>query len=276
MLGEVMKSLVRWGITLGLLGNTMLATIFSGNAPVLALPDEQIAKTMARVPVFVIATPQGNLLTHSAPNGQKTASVTEVFMSPQDAQSFIQQVQNKKDQDPKIMAMAKTLQVTPVPLGVIYQQARKNAKQPNSPVFVLNPEKGEIDGALALLRQSGQQIQQFNGVPVFLVRSAPNQGYVSIKMSSNNKQDYMPLFFSKEEAQGLLNQVKPKFPKADIQVVDVEGVIKKLQEKNDPALSNIVFFPSPDAKQYIQTLIKNNPPNSSATPGVNQAPAQKK
>ncbi len=263
-----MKSLVRWGITLGLVGNTMLATIFSGNAPVLALPDEQIAKTMERVPVFVIATPQGTLLTHSAPNGQKNTSVTEVFMSPQDAQSFIQQVQSKKDQDPKVMALAKTLQVTPVPLGVIYQQVRKNAKQPNSPVFVLNPEKVEIDGALALLRQSGQQIQQFNGVPVFLVRSAPNQGYVSIK-SPNNKQDFTPLFFSKEEAQGMLNQVKQKFPKADIQVVDVAGVIKKLQEKNDPALSNFVFLPSPDAQQYIQT---HNP--SSA--GVNQAPAQKK
>ncbi|MEO1560951.1 MAG: hypothetical protein AAFS12_15440, partial [Cyanobacteria bacterium J06632_19] len=76
------------------------------------------------------------------------------------------------------------------------------------------------------------------------------------------------LFFSMQDANNLLNQVKKQFPKADIQVVDVDGILNTLQEKNDPWLDKVVFFPNPEARQYIQKLPRQNSPSS--------APAKKR
>ncbi len=76
---------------------------------------------------------------------------------------------------------------------------------------------------------------------------------------------------SKQDAQGLLNQVKSKNPKADIQVIDVDGVIKTLQEKNEPWLNQVVLVPSPESREYIKTLPRNNAPNTPAAPNRNNS-----
>jgi hypothetical protein len=128
-------------------------------------------------------------------------------------------------------------------------------------VFAFKPVDQEIQGALELLRQSGQQVNQFKSVPVFAVRFAPDMGYVPIQVTAD-KQQLIPLFFSKQDAQGLLGQVKPKYPKADIQVIDVDGVIKTLQDKNDSWLTQVLLVPSPESREYIKTLPRNNTPSS--------------
>jgi hypothetical protein len=46
MRGEIMKSLVRWGTTLSLVGTTFLGTVLGGNISALALPEAQIVKTL--------------------------------------------------------------------------------------------------------------------------------------------------------------------------------------------------------------------------------------
>ena len=138
-------------------------------------------------------------------------------------------------------------------------------------MFAFKPVDQEIQGALELLRQSGQQVNQFKSVPVFAVRFAPDKGYVPIKLTADNQQ-LIPLFLSKQDAQSLLNQVKPKNPKADIQVIDVDGVIKTLKDKNDPWLNQVVLVPSPESREYIKTLPRNNAP---ATPNrSNSQPAK--
>lgn len=264
MVGEVMKSLVRWGKTLGLVGTTLLVMAFSGNSPVLALSDQQIKEKLDSVPVFLITNPQGLPLSRplQAQNGKKGGSVTNVYMSQQEAQAFINELRTVKDKDPKLNEIVKSLQVTAVPLGVIYQQLQKTKNQPNHLVFAFKPVDQDVKGALELLRASGQQVQQLNSPPVFAVRFAPDKGYVPIKASQN--QEVIPLFLSEEDAKGLLNQVKPKFPKADIQVIDVEGVITALQKKNDPWLNQVVLFPDRAAREYIQKLPRNNTSTQSA------------
>jgi hypothetical protein len=282
MLGAVMKSLVRWGTTLGLVGSTLLATFLSGNVPVLALPEQQIKEKLDSVPVFLITNPQGLPLSRPLEGqnaqAQKGGSVTGVYMSQQEAQAFINQLRNVKDKDPKTAEMLKSLQVTAVPLGVIYQQLQQSKNQPNRLLFAFKPVDKEIQGAMDLLKQSGQDVKQFRSVPTFLVRFAPDKGYVPIQLGADKK-EYVPVFMSKQDADSLLKQVKPKFPKADIQVVDVDGIIKTLQEKNDKWLEQVIFFPSPEARQYIQTLPKTNAPtpNQAAPAQPNQAaPAQPK
>jgi hypothetical protein len=259
-----MKSLVRWGTKLGLVGSALLVMAFHGNAPVLALSDQQIKEKLDSVPVFLITNPQGLPLSRplQGQNGKKGGSVTGVYMSQQEAQAFIDQLRAAKDKDPKLSEIVKSLQVTAVPLGVIYQQLQKTKNQPDRLVFAFKPVDQEVKGAMELLRASGQPVDQLKSPPVFAVRFAPDKGYVPIKVGSQ-KQEIIPLFLSEEDAKGLLSQVKPKFPKADIQVIDVDGVITTLQKKNDPWLNQVILFPDKAAREYIQKLPRNNASTSS-------------
>jgi Tic22-like family len=270
-----MKALVRWGATLGLVGSTLLGTVFVGNVPALALSEQQIKQKLDGVPVYLITNDKGLPLSRPLPdaqNGQKPGgSVTGVYLSRQDAQAFINELRNAKGKDPKMEEMVKTLQITAVPLGVVYQQLQQSKNQPNRLVFAFKPVDQEIKGAMDLLRQSGQKVEQFKSVPVFAVRFAPDKGYVPIKLTSD-KEQLIPLFLSKQDAQGLLNQVKPKFPKADIQVIDVDGVIKTLQDKNDAWLNQVVIVPSPESREYIKTLPRENSPSNPVAPNGKKSP----
>ncbi|AFY31386.1 Tic22 family protein [Calothrix sp. PCC 7507] len=277
-----MKSLVRWGATLGLVGSTLLGAVFAGSFPVLALSEQQIKDKLDSVPVYLITNEKGLPLSRALPEAQsgpkKGGSVTGVYLSRQEAQTFINELRSAKGKDPKLEEIAKNLQVTAVPLGVIYQQLQQTKNQDNRLLFAFKPVDQEIKGALELLQQSGQKVDQFKSVPVFAVRFAPDQGYVPIQMTAD-KQQLIPLFLSKQDAQGLLGQVKPKYPKADIQVIDVDGVIKTLQDKNDSWLNQVVLVPSAESRQYIQTLPRDN--NAPKTPAVapnrnNSQPAKPK
>lgn len=253
-----MKSLVRWGVTLGLVGTTLLGSVAAINVPALALSEKQIKEKLDSVPVYLITNEQGLPLSRNLPaqNGKKGNSVTGVYMSRQEALAFIQGLRNAKNKNPKLEAMAKKLQVTAVPLGVIYQQLQQSKNKPNRLLFAFKPVDREIKGALTLLRANGQKIDRFKSVPVFAVRFAPDKGYVPIQ-AGPKKEQMIPLFLSKKDAQDLLNKVKPQFSTADIQVIDVDGVIKTLKDKNDPWLTKVVLVPSPESRAYIRTLPKD-------------------
>jgi hypothetical protein len=265
-----MKALVRWGATLGLVGSTLLGTLSLGSLPAIALSEQQIKEKLDSVPIYLVTNEKGLPLSRPLPNaqnGQKAGgSITGAYMSRQEAQAFINELRNAKNKDPKMQEIVKSLQVTAVPLGVIYQQLQQTKKDPNRLLFAFKPVDQEIKGAMDLLRQSGQQVNQFKSVPMFAVRFAPDQGYVPIKVGTGNEQ-VVPLFLSKQDAQGLLGQVKPKHPKADIQVLDIDGVLQTLQDKNDTWLNQVVLVPSPESREYIRTLPKQ--PNTSAAPNRN-------
>ena len=62
-----MKSLVRWGTTLSIVGSTLLATVTSGIAPVIALSDQEIKLKLDNIPVWLITNPQGLPLSRPLP-----------------------------------------------------------------------------------------------------------------------------------------------------------------------------------------------------------------
>ncbi|TAE55316.1 MAG: hypothetical protein EAZ76_08855 [Nostocales cyanobacterium] len=256
-----MKSFfVRWGLTLGLVGGTLFSSVTALNFPALALTDQQVREKLDSVPVFMITNDQGLPLSRNLPgkNGQQQVSVTGVYMSRQEAEKFIQELRKAKNKNPKLEEMAKKLQVTAVPLGVIYQQLQQTKNQSNRLLFAFKPVDQEIQGALTLLKASGQKVDQEkfkSSVPVFAVRFSPDKGYVPIQMGQK-KEQMIPLFLSKKDAQDLLGKVKPKFPKADIQVIDVNGVIQTLKDKNDPWLNQVILVPSAESREYIRTLPK--------------------
>ena len=271
-----MKSLVRWGATLGLVSSTVLTTVTAGSFPALAISEQKITQKLNEVPVFLVTNKEGVPLSRpleKPKNGQAAGgAVARVYMSQQEAQTFVQQLRQSKPKDPKKAKMFESLQVTPVPLGLIYKQLQDSKNKPNRLLFAFKPVEQEVQGAMKLLRESGQKPEQTPNLPLFLVRFAADKGYVSIKPKTGN-QEFIPLFLSKKDAQGLLQQVKPKHPKADIHVIDVENVIQTLQEKNDKWLEQVVFFPGPEARQFIQKLPQNKTPNNPSAAPANQAPA---
>ncbi|MEC4818295.1 MAG: Tic22 family protein [Scytonema sp. PMC 1069.18] len=269
-----MKSLVRWSTAITLVGSTLLTTVVGGIAPVLALTEQQIKEKLDPVPVFLITNDKGIPLTRTVPTNaqagqnaqQKNVTVTDVFMSGKEAQSFISELRKAQSNNPKMAEMLKSLQVTPVPLGLIYQRLQENAKKKEPLVFAFQPGQQEIQGAMTLLRQSGKEVKQFPSVPVFIVRS-PEKGYISVKRKTDNK-EVIPLFLSQKDAERLLQQVKQQVPKADIQVVDIDGVIKTLKEKNDSWLTQVAIVPSSESMDYVVSNSRgsNNAPKAPAAP----------
>ena len=257
-----MKSLVYRGTTLGLAGTALIAPALIATAPVLALSEVEVVKKLNDTPCFLITNSKGLPLTRRLPgkDGKPGSAYTQVFMDGQEAQSFMNQLRQQKNQDPKMAAMIKELRITAVGLGDIYKKFRESAKDPNSLKFAFQPGQEEIKGAIALLKQQGRKVDKFVSVPLFMI-SAEGKGYVSIKRKSDQK-EIIPLYFSKKDAQGLLQQVKKKYPKAKLEVGDIDGVLNVLRKKNDAWLSQVFLVPPSDSLQFINQMQKN----SNATP----------
>lgn len=257
-----MKSLVRWSATLGLVGSTLLGSVFLPNLPAQALTEEQIVQKLRTVPVFVITTPEGDPLTRSVTEGQNKVYISDVYLSGQEAQKVINDLRNLNTTDPeqaRLVQLARTLQVRPFPLALIYQELRENADQPNRLRFAFQPVQQDWNAALDLLRRSGQQADQLDAVPLFLVRFGPDQGYVAVQRSGNNQDAIIPVFFSQQEAQNLLSQVKREHQQADIQVVDINRVIGTLRDGNDQQLDKVELIPSREALEFVRSLQPASP-----------------
>lgn len=190
--------------------------------------------------------------------GQNRIAVTDVYMDGQDAQQVITELQNLNASNPEqaqLAELAQTLQVRALPLALIYQDIKENANQQNEPRFAFTPDQQDWNAAIELLRQSGQQAEQIQSIPLFLVRFGPDQGYVAVQRGSGeNQKPIIPVFFDYEAAQNVLNQVKQQNPQANIQVVDIGQIINTLINGDNEQLELIELIPSREAIEYMQTL----------------------
>lgn len=280
-----MKSFVRWSATASLVGSVLAGSLFSGVAPVRALTEDQIVEKLTPIPVFTIVVVEGKdvrplPLMYEAttkPNGQNNAKPEKkmvpglrFFMAKQDAQSFLDELKKKNNDLPK------TAQVVSIPLAEAYRQAQQVKQKKDPAVIELAPIKQQVDAATAMLKQGGQNVNQFPGVPLFAVRFGPDKGYVPV-VNQAEKKEFIPIFFTKEDAQNLLNQVKPKAAAADIQVLTMDSVIENLR-KNDPWLSQVFLIPTPEGRALLQAALQNRPKqggNSQAAPASQPAAPKK-
>jgi len=243
-------------VALGLVGSALLGNLLWLDIPAFALSQQQVKEKLDPIPVYLITNEQGLPLSRAVSdekNGKKGASVTGVYMSRQEAETFIKELKDLKTKDTKLAALVRNLQVSTVSLGYLYQQLEKTKSDPNHLLFDFKPVQKEVDLALQLLQQNGEKVDQFKSIPIFAVRFGKDKAYVPIQVLPDKKQ-YIPLFFSEGDAKTLLDQVKPKFDKAYIQVVDVDGVIKAFQDFNDDWLKNVVLVPSPESRAYLKWL----------------------
>lgn len=257
-----MKSIVRWGATWGLIGSTLLGTFFGGNLKALALTQEEIVQKLTPIPVYILGNPQsGEILVGRAnnPQGQNAGnnqnnvvSVAQIFINQGDAQAFLNKLKQERPE------LGRTMQVIPRSLGELYKRAQENKNPSERLVFDIVPTKQQVDSALTLLRQGGQPENQFSGVPLFIPRGGPEKGYITMQLPEMGNQQIIPVFFNKEDAQNMLNQFKQQNPQqaasADIQVVNLEGVLEALSSKNDPLFNQLMFVPPPEGREFLRSL----------------------
>lgn len=248
-----MKSLVRLGAILGIAGTTLLGSLPIANMSALAIPQPQILEKLRPVPVFTITDAAGAPLVASVPKqgqGQTgNASVAGIFISQKDAQAFVEQLKTKNPQ------LAAGVRVMPVSLGEIYQITESNKDKPNEVQFAYVPAPSQVQSAKTVLQQTGQQVNEFNGVPLFLARGGPENGYLTIQ---RGQQEVIPLFFNKEELLTMVERFKQQQPNVTtaikIEVVNLESVLEALRTENDPFLTQLILVPSRESLEFVRSL----------------------
>jgi Tic22-like family len=247
LFGAVMKSFFRWSTTLGLVGSVLIGSFFAGSLRVLALTAEQVAERLRPVPVFTLTDREGSPLVATA-EGQEGTPVAGVFISQQDAQTFLN---NLRESSPDV---ARDVQITPVSLAEVYQLAI--ADDSNQLEFAFIPIQQEVQTAVEVLRQGGENVQEFEGVPLFIARSGGEEsGYLTIQQG---EQQVIPIFFKRDDLQAMIDRVRQQQPElatnTSIQVVNLEGLIDTLQSSENQELNRILLVPPRESIEFIQSL----------------------
>ncbi len=237
-----MKSIARWGTTIGLLGT--VASIGFGQLKALALPAQQIIQKLNPVPVFTITDEQGTPLVASN-NQNEDSQFAGVFISQQDANNFVARL---KTQNPDL---GNKVRVVPVPLGKVYELEKKNQDEGTNINFTYVPNEQAVTSAKTILDQNGQKYQ--GGVPLFVAKGGGDQGYLTIEKES---QQVIPFFFEKRQLENMVSKFKQQQPDlantVNIEVVLLEVVIDTLQNSNDQTLNKIVLVPSTESIKFLQ------------------------
>lgn len=266
-----MKSLVRLGAILGIAGSALLGSLATDNMSALAIPEPQILDKLRPVPVFTITDASGAPLIASVPKqgqGQTgNASVAGIFISQKDAQAFVEQLKTRNPQ------LAASVRVMPVSLGEIYQITQANKGKPDEVQFAYVPTPQQVQSAKTVLQQGGQQVNEFNGVPLFLARGGPENGYLTIQ---RGQQEVIPLFFNKEELQAVVERFKQQQPNVTasikIEVVNLESVLEALRTENDPFLTQLILIPPRESLEFVRSLQPAGAGNQNQRPAT-QSPA---
>jgi|GEM_PF-939238 len=256
MIKKILHSITK----LSLISGLTIITSLSSSIKTLALPTEQIVKTL-HIPVFAVLDEQGQPLVGQVEDKDKDKKqfATYIFISQKDANEFFAQL---KKTNPDLV---KKRQVTFLPLDTVYQAQISQAK-PNEVLFLYRPEQKEVEEAKKISSQTGQEYK--GGVPLFVVRGVnKDQGYLTIKQKD---QEVIPLFFELHQLELLLEQVKKNKPELaanlKIEVIPLEGFIASMKNSNDPIFGKFILVPSQETIKAVQAAqaksnLQSNPNN---------------
>ncbi|BAM53929.1 hypothetical protein BEST7613_4998 [Synechocystis sp. PCC 6803] len=241
-----MKSLLRIGATLGLIGTTAIGTWLGTTLQALALPTEEVVKILQGVPVFTIVDAQGAPLVAVGNDNEK---VTGVFISQQEANGFLQELKKQKPD------VGSQVSVQPVSLGEVVKIAQANANQTDPLGFAYVPIPAQVQAAQQMPNSEYQ-----GGVPLFVARGGEDQGYLTIQQEN---EQIIPFFLEASQIQQMVERFKQEQPAmADSIVIDViamENVISTLQTSDDAMLKQIRIVPTQEAIQFIRSLSAQQP-----------------
>ncbi|TAG07910.1 MAG: hypothetical protein EAZ45_00730 [Oscillatoriales cyanobacterium] len=245
-----MKSLVRLGAILGIVGCTLLGPSPIAKMSALALPVPQVVEKLSPVPVFTITDGQNAFFITTVPKqgqGQTgNASVARIFISQKDAQAFVDQL---KTGNPQLAA--------------------------DQVLFAFIPAAQQVQSAKTVLQQTGQQVSELNGVPLFVARGGPENGYLTIQRGDKEE---LPLFFNKEDLQEMVERFKQQQPNVTatikIEVVNLERILEALGTENDPSLSQMILIPSRESLEYLRSRQPAGTGNQNPQAAPSPAPAR--
>lgn len=244
-----MKSMFNLGAKLGIVSSAIVGSVMVATMSAIALPQDQIVQKLGPVPVFTITDAKGAPLVASNNDNQKQGGVAGVFINQRDAEEFVNQLKTKNPE------LAKTVRVVPVSLGEVYKLDQDSGKKPNSLDFAYVPAKQQVDAAMALLKQAGQDEKKFQGTPLFVAKAGKEKGYLTVKQADKQ---VIPFFFNKEELQTMLDRFKKQQPDlastVEIQVVNLEGIIETMQSRNDTQLNQIMLVPPKESVEFVRGL----------------------
>jgi nickel transport protein len=226
------------------------------NLQALALPEEQVVKTLREVPVFTLTNSQGEFVVISRKNQSKTISQIGFFLSKKDAQTFLENRLKKENSQ-----LASTIQIKPVSLADYYKLVVENNKKKDSNlVFTLVPTQQQVKQATTMLNTTDKTDKKFNGIPLFVPKFKKENSYLTIPQG---KERFIPFYFEKEQAVALLEAFKKAKPQestnTEIQVLDLYNVIETLNSSNDPNTNKILLFPSQESIEFIRSLAPAQP-----------------
>lgn len=258
---KMMKSLARFGTTIGLVGTTILVSGLT-QIKALALPTEQILEKLNQVPVFTIADEKGALLVGSVKKEDNTnVQIAQVFFSHKKAEETFTKLQS---QNPEL---AKKVRIFLISLGEVYQVQNK-PQEANKINIAYVPSDASVTSAKTILDASGQEYR--TGVPLFFATVGDKQ------LSLTDDKGNFPFFFEKQQLEQELAKFKSQKPDlakdVKIEVIPLEGIIESLKTSDNEMLTKLRLVPSTESVQFIR---ENVPQQGGATqPAPTTTPAK--
>lgn len=251
-----MNVLLRWSTKIGVIGGILLGTLLTGTAQVQALTEAQVIERLRPVPVFTITDAEGAPLVASPAEGEDGPLVAGVFISQEDAQNFLN---NLRTQNPEL---ANGVRIAPVSLAEVYQLALQSQQDQSDLEFTFIPMRQEVETALSILQESGQNVENFEGVPLFIARAeSADGGYLTIRQG---ERQVIPVFFEQASLQQMLTRLRQEDATlADsmvVQVINLENLIQTLQESDNEGLTQIELIPPQSSIDFVRSLQPQQPP----------------
>lgn len=247
----MMKSFFQNLTKTGLAVTTIFGSTVLSMSQVFALPQAEVVEKLSPVPVFSLTNDEGDPLLFQVNNNPNTARMN-VFVSPQDAQNFINTL---KQQNPEA---ANTYDnITPFPLGQIYRIAVESKDDENKVIFSFQPKQNEATLAFDILKQENPQLDEWRGVPLFYATLTQNGQEVYLP----TEQGKIPLFFEKAGLQTEIDRLKQSQPEignlVEIKVARLEDLITAFHNQDDNTLRNMILVPTEESKQFIRSISPN-------------------
>lgn len=246
-----MKSFLRWSATLTLVGSVLLGSFVGGGMRALALPDEQVMERLDNVPVFTLVDGEGSLVVATLSQESDALPVAAVFISHQNAENFLRNMQTTNPET------AEGVRIAPVSLAQVYEIALAGRSEENPLQVAFIPVPGEVEAALSILREEGQNIEEFPGVPLFVAKSGEGENESTLTII-RGEQEVIPMYFSEADIQATIATLRESQPElADtvrIEVVSLGRLIENLRSSDNPELNQIYLVPSRESVEFVRSL----------------------
>ncbi|MBT9311218.1 Tic22 family protein [Leptothoe kymatousa] len=243
-----MKSMLN-RLLCGLLGGGLLSVAVATPQAV-ALSENELLEKFSAVPVFVVADASGDYVTSvvDLPNdGEGNVSLLRVFFNEADVLTFVDQVRQEEPQFNQGGA------VGVIDLATVHRLAQEERDVPLKLIFI--PQEDDLAAARALDSNFGGNTAS-SLVPLFALQDGSGN-YLPLSLGGDNGESMFSMFFSKQDADSVLNSVQqsnPDLTQVTVGVVSLAALSGNVLSSDDEAFERIRFLPDSEVINHIQGL----------------------